>query len=68
MFDQVILEDTSGKLISYERLSPVLTKGQVRRTLSQHHYIVSFDVIGSVAKVVLATKTPAEPTPDPLSV
>jgi len=57
MIDQVVLESANGKLIRYERLSPAITKIQVDRALSQHHTILSLDVVdGSVAKVVLDAK------------
>lgn len=54
MVTQVVLESENGKLISYERVNPALTKGQVHRTLSQHHTVESIDVDDGVAKVVLA--------------
>jgi F0F1-type ATP synthase epsilon subunit len=54
MIDQVVLESENGKLISYEKLMGTLTKGQVHRTLSQHHTVESISVFDGVAKVVLA--------------
>jgi hypothetical protein len=54
MINQVILESENGKLISYEKLMGTLTRGQVHRTLSQHHTVESINVDDGVAKVVLA--------------
>lgn len=54
MIQRIIIESSNGKTVSNDKLSPVITENQLRKTLGQHHTIISchVDKFG-VALVVL---------------